>query len=325
MRPTRRFLWALGAVLVAAFALRTAYTLAVTRHDTDLYDQTYYELQARDIAQAHKLFDDPFVHYSDPSKDTPAADHPPLTVVAFLPAALITDADTAALAMRFTTVLFGVAAVALIALLGREVGGEAVGLIAAAIAAVDPNLWMNDGLIMSESLAVLLTTAIVLVSYRTVRDGTTLRRAIELGGLVALVTLTRAELGLLLPFLVAPALWVGARRGPEGRWRALVVSVAVLGLVLAPWIAFNLTRFEDPVLISTGDGLALAAANCDLSYYGADIGSTEMFRVPVVGHRASSSRCGTRRTATTRSATSAPISPACRSSRSPASVGRGAS
>jgi hypothetical protein len=48
------------------------------------------------------------------------------------------------------------------------------------------------------------------------------------------------------------------------------VGAAVLTLV--PWIAFNLSRFERPVYISSNFGGTLAAANCDATYYGDDLG-----------------------------------------------------
>ena len=41
-----------------------------------------------------------------------------------------------------------------------------------------------------------------------------------------------------------------------------------------PWIGYNLSRFEDPTLISTNDGLALSGSNCDPVYHGAGTGLT---------------------------------------------------
>src|SRR5256885_2161402 len=78
-------------------------------------------------------------------------------------------------------------------LLGRALGGSISGLIAAGVAALDPNLWMNDGLVMSESLAVLLTAGLLLGSYRVAKVGATTGRVALLGVLAALACLVRVE------------------------------------------------------------------------------------------------------------------------------------
>jgi hypothetical protein len=43
-------------------------------------------------------------------------------------------------------------------------------------------------------------------------------------------------------------------------------------VVVAPWVGYNLTRFEEPVYISSGLDVTLAYSNCDLVYYGPNIG-----------------------------------------------------
>ena len=52
------------------------------------------------------------------------------------------------------------------------------------------------------------------------------------------------------------------RRRPAGggrRWRSSVAGVATL----LPWSVYNLSRFDEPVLLSTNDGNTLLGANCD--------------------------------------------------------------
>ena len=80
----------------------------------------------------------------------PDADHPPFTSVALVPTAKLTDGSD--LAMKLTMAGFGTSVVLVIALIGRVVAGDRAALIAAGLAAVYPNLWMNDGLIMAETL-----------------------------------------------------------------------------------------------------------------------------------------------------------------------------
>ena len=55
-------------------------------------------------------------------------------------------------AQRLLGSLFGAGTIVTLAVLGRRVGGDRVGLIAAAVAAVYPMLITADGALMSESL-----------------------------------------------------------------------------------------------------------------------------------------------------------------------------
>jgi 4-amino-4-deoxy-L-arabinose transferase-like glycosyltransferase len=280
-RSGRRFFAWLGLIAVLALAGRVVYVITVTHDDPNVYDATYYELQAREITHGQGFFKDPFLLFSDHPQDQPAADHPPLTVFALLPAALVEGPRASQYAMRFTMAIIGTATVVLIGLLARRLGGDTVGLAAAVVAALDPNLWMNDGLIMSEALSALLTVAMMGAAYLVIRRGTNWPRAVMLGLLAALGILARAEFVLYVPFLVLPALWIGSRRDGRGDLRragAMAgVAVGVTLVVLAPWVAFNMSRFQEPTLISTNDGLALRAANCDSTFYGSRIGSVNVF------------------------------------------------
>jgi 4-amino-4-deoxy-L-arabinose transferase-like glycosyltransferase len=288
-RLGRRFFAWLALIAFLALAGRVVYVVTVTHDDPNIYDATYYELQAREITHGQGFFKDPFLLFSDHPEDQPAADHPPLTVFALLPAAFVEGPRASQYAMRFTMALIGTATVVLIGLLARQLGGDIVGLAAAVLAAVDPNLWMNDGLIMSEALSALLTVGLIMAAYGVIRRGVSWPRAVLLGVLAALGILARAEFVLYVPFLVLPALWIGARRngqhdGPRDHRADLrraggmaAIAVGVTLVVLAPWVAFNMSRFQEPTLISTNDGLALRAANCDVTFYGSRIGSVNVF------------------------------------------------
>ena len=164
----------------------------------------------------------------------------------------------------------GAAVVVLVGYLAREVAGRKVGLTAAVLAAVYPGLWINDGLVMAESLTVLGVTGLLYTAARY-RRGPTARLAAWLGVWIAFATLARAESLLLVPLVVLPLLWVS-----HPTWRDRVVRTMVAGLVtvviLAPWVGANLVRFEEPVLLSHGDGLVLIGSNNDAVYDGGGLG-----------------------------------------------------
>jgi 4-amino-4-deoxy-L-arabinose transferase-like glycosyltransferase len=170
-------------------------------------------------------------------------------------------------AFRLTFAVLGSLSVVLIGLVGREVRGERVGLVAAGIAAVYPNLWVNDGLVMSETLTVIAVASALYLAYRYRRNPRAIT-AVGLGVACGLAGLARAEMILLVPFLALPTLLLGADvRWPLRMSRALAALLAV-AILVGPWIVFNLTRFEDPTYLSTNDGQTLLGANCEGTYHG---------------------------------------------------------
>jgi hypothetical protein len=48
----------------------------------------------------------------------------------------------------------------------------------------------------------------------------------------------------------------------------LGVGIAAALLVVGPWVGYNLSRFKDPVYVTSGLGVTLASANCDGVYRG---------------------------------------------------------
>jgi hypothetical protein len=153
-------------------------------------------------------------------------------------------------------------------MVARRVGGRRVAVIAAAIAAVYPNLWMNDSLIMSETLSTLLAVAALWFALRH-RDRFEVRSALALGVVVGLAALARSELLLLAPLFAL----IGLRSQPIRQWagRGLAIMLATLA-VLAPWVAYNATRFDSLVIVTTNEGGALRGANCDETYSGPAMG-----------------------------------------------------
>jgi 4-amino-4-deoxy-L-arabinose transferase-like glycosyltransferase len=203
----------------------------------------------------------------------PAADHPPLTVIVLTPVAFLTDHDE--IAKRLTMSLLGAVAVGVIGLLARQLAGDRAGWIAAGIAGVYPNLWVNDGLIMSETLAALVVALALLYAYRLIR-GPKLWLAFLVGALCGAAALTRAELLLLVPLLAVPAALVARSIAMAQRWKLAGAAVVAAAVVVVPWVAYNMSRFEESTYLSTNDGIALIGSNCNSVYYGDGIGLTDL-------------------------------------------------
>ena len=265
----RSFALEIGSIGLAALALRVAYVLGAKRNDgIDITigekggDQYYYSLAAEALAEGRGFV----VPWFD-TVAQPAADHPPLTALAAAPASLLPGWSV--LPQRLTMCVIGALAVVVIGYLGRHVGGHRAGLVAGALAAVAPALWINDGLVMSESLGALTVAGVLLALYRW-RDRPSVQRAAVVGALCGFAVLARSEAALLAPITIAPMLiWSGDLAGAQ-RLRQIGVAAGCTVLVLVPWVVPNLLRFEEPVLLSTNDGLTLYGANCYPGVYQGD-------------------------------------------------------
>ena len=242
--------------------------MLVAKHDEPrLGDQIYYNVAANQLARGNG--------FTDPRDGSQTAEHPPLTALALAPTSWVAEqvdpGGEHLLVQRLTMAVLGAGVVVLIGLVGRSVGGDRVGLLAAGVAAVYPNLWINDGLVMAETLATLAVALAILLAYRFGREPTWANVA-WLGVACGLAVLARAELLLLLPCMVLPVA-LFARTLTMGRRVALVAVTSVAALaVVSPWVVANLTRFDEPVLFSTNDGLTLCGANLHRTWYGEGTG-----------------------------------------------------
>lgn len=300
--PRRRFLVGLGAICLLALAWRVGYVfISHPPSDQNLIDEGdafYYAVQTDQLSNGNGFY--------SPFDGTLAADHPPLTIVALAPVAVVFGHNI--VAKRLAMAVLGTVVVALVGLLARRFGvrsdgtgsirlANRIGWAAAVVAAVNPNLWMNDALIMSETLAALLYVVVFLLAYRIVDrrlhppvvDGDPAATAVDparsaawrewapLGAAVGLCALARAEALLLLPLLVLPLAWWCRRRSPSTGLGALAGHLALAGVaavaVIAPWSAYISIKYDKLVTLSTNDGLTLWGANCPDTYEGSNVGS----------------------------------------------------
>jgi hypothetical protein len=250
-----------------AIAVRSAYVLAVNGRDFRRlwnYDAWWYYIEANRIARWTSVAEPTF---TSPSR--PSALHPPLTSVVLAPVARLANGN--ATAMRCTIAFLGCIVVLVIGLIANEIAGRRAGLIAAFFAAIYPNLWANDGLIMSETVTTLVVAVVILALYRFIRRPSW-RLVGALGVLCGLGMLNRAELALLLPMIVLPTIFLTAALTARRRLEFSGIAILFALLVISPWVIRNMTTFERPVLLSTGDGPTLVGANCSTTYGGPLLG-----------------------------------------------------
>lgn len=257
--------WIMG-ICAAAFLVRFAGLFRVAtdqRIGAGFGDPDYYQLQSNMLADGHG-FGEPFT-FRNTGRLLPTAIHPPgfsayLAIFSKLGGRAVFDHKMAAF-------LLGVAAVAVIGCVGRRVGGDAVGLLAAGLAAISPSFWLPDGIIMPEGAFILCCALVILFAYRW-REHPVWQEAAALGLFIGLSALARGEGVLLGPVLALP--WILSLRSVAFRTRVLHLAGAGVAclLVLAPWMIRNLNTFANFVPLSTNSNEVIEYANCPDSYHG---------------------------------------------------------
>jgi 4-amino-4-deoxy-L-arabinose transferase-like glycosyltransferase len=254
----------------AGLALRVGYVLLFRWDHLPLGgDSLYYEVGAELLARGDGFLEPTLALFGISEQ---SASHPPLYLLYLAVASFVEPGGTSQLVQMLWSCVLGTATVVVCGLAGREVAGPRCGIVAAALAALYPNMWVHDGMLLSETMALFIVATLILLAYR-VWHRPTGRRVAWLGLACGLAILSRPELALTVPLVLAPLVLRarGADFGRRLRW--LAAGTAVAALIVAPWVAFNVSRFEEPVYISTNFGNTLATANCDATYGGRLIGS----------------------------------------------------
>lgn len=244
--------------VVLGGTLRVVYTTLAASAPTS--DGLHYSMAARQLA-AGRGFINPVAVMANGSAIQDGVHPPGWTMLLGLVAATGHGSDGA---FRLAAAAVGVGTIVMVGMAARAAFGPRVGVIAALITAVYPNIWLYEHELVSEPLAILGVATVLWLTYRfRSRPGPIL--AVALGLAVALAALTRSELILLSVLIVAPTIVLArvswARRAG---WAALA-ALGCLALI-APWTAYNRTRFEAVVPLSVGLGATMAAGNCDLTY-----------------------------------------------------------
>ena len=237
-----------GAVLRVLWALKA-------QHPVELRDPVLYLILADHVAAGDGY------RYGFEADQGVTAYYPPgyplalgavLWVVRLLPG----DVTAFDVAVWFNVAL-SVATIGLVFVLGRRLAGDRVGLVAAAIWALWPNLVLHSAVVLTETLFLVLLVLLLIVLLDDPASARLPGRArlITVGVLFGLTLLVRPVSAVIAPvFLV---LWWGAG-AKAALWRLTLVGVATLA-VLVPWSIRSTLAMDEPVAMSLnfGDNLCL--------------------------------------------------------------------
>lgn len=259
---SRNFRRGLIAAAAVGLAVRLAYILIVRRDVAPGGDSFFYHLGTRLLVEGRGFIEpSPLIN----GIIEQSASHPPLYLLYLaIPTSVGLDGP---LSHMLWSSLVGVATVVVVGLTGREIAGPRAGLVAAGLAAVYPNLWVFDGFLLSETIAIFTAATATLLAYRYYKNPTTWRAA-WLGVACGFAALARAELILLLPLVVVPVVLLTRGTARRERLQRLLAAGLATAIVIGPWVGYNLTRFNRPVFLSSGLEPTLLGANCDVTYYG---------------------------------------------------------
>jgi hypothetical protein len=267
----RRFLSRLALITLLGLAVRLAFVLLVKR-DQPVWGDTYvYHWGARLLADGHGLIEP--LRFNATGVVRQQGAEPPLFVGLLALFSLV--GLKSFLTHKIICAFIGTCTVAAMGFLGREVGdqlggqqrGERLGLLAAFIAAIYPNFWLHDRMVMSETMTLLLIAVTVLMAFRLWREPS-FKRGIAFAVAGTCAALVHPDSLMLLPLAMIP-IAIGIRQWSWGRRLALVAVGGVTSVALiSPWVAYNFSRFEEPVYLSTGADITMAVSNCEEAWHG---------------------------------------------------------
>lgn len=247
----------LGLVLAVALVVRVAVVLASPDY-TPVYDSSDYVRHAVSIADGDGYPDSVFT-----ASQSESAFRPP--VYPYLLGAIQFAFGEVETAGRLAGALFGVLAVLLVYLIARRLWSERTALVAAALAALFPGLFLLSGALNTEPAYLVIELAAVLFALRSRAGGGDLRWAAAAGACCGLAALTRSNGLLLLIPIVFGVMAVRPRLSRAGL-AAPAVAVAVAALTVAPWAVRNSLTFDRLVGINAQTGFALAGIYNETAY-----------------------------------------------------------
>jgi len=232
----------------------------------ELNDNVYYHESANLIANGH-----PFVNPFSASQGVyePTAAHPPGFSI-YLSIWSLLGLDSVSW-HRVASGFISATVVLPIGLLMRRLADHRAAVWAMMLAAIYPPLFMNDGLILSESMYIPIAAMALLSAYRFVEQPDT-RRVIELSVVLSIGSLTRSEPFMMFFLMLTPLVMLDRRLVWKRRIGLTAIAAGVAIAMLAPWVIRNLASFEQPTYLAAGPGYVLEIGNCDETYSGDYLG-----------------------------------------------------
>lgn len=254
---SRRTRLVLGLVLAVALVVRVAVVLASPDY-APVHDSSDYVRHAVSIANGDGYPQSVFTAAPSESAFRPPVYPYVLGAVQWV----FGEVETAG---RLAGALFGVLAVLLVFLIARSLWDERTALVAAAVAALFPGLFLLSGALNTEPAYLVIELAAVLFALRARAGGGDLRWAAAAGACCGLAALTRSN-GLLLLIPVAFGVIAARPRLSRAGLAAPAVAVAVAALVVVPWAVRNSLAFDRVVGINAQTGFALAGIYNEEAY-----------------------------------------------------------
>jgi 4-amino-4-deoxy-L-arabinose transferase-like glycosyltransferase len=256
---SRGYALALGAMGLLGLAVRWHHIAAVTARYTSTGDPYFfYYWPGVQLARGYGLIDPLMSGYFN--YPIPSASHPPGLPLVI--AGLFKLGIQTATQMRYALAVLGAVTVVLMGVAAGRIISRRAGVIAAFIAAVYPNVWITDTLIMSETLMMFGMALAFIGIYDFVQRKTWGSIVCASIGLTIAAS-ARPENLLLFGVIIVPL--VLARRTLTLPHRFKLIGLAAVFPLLAfvPWTLYNASRFDKPVMMSTGFGQTFLAGSCD--------------------------------------------------------------
>lgn len=246
---------ALPTLLVFVAALLPRLVLALSESVEPVWDGHYYHFGAQRIAGGHGYSDDALVN--GVLRWHPWCHYPVgYSALLALPYRLWGAGPRVGPCLN---ALLGAAVVALVFALVSRVAGQLRGYVAAALAALSPELLLFTLLLMTEPAASLVPLAAALAAGTGLRRGRPLLGAAVAGVALGLGTLIRPQTLLGAPGLLLLAIDPDDLRASLRRaFSIAAVATAVTFAVVAPWTIRNCRVMDGCALVSTNAGWNLA-------------------------------------------------------------------
>jgi hypothetical protein len=180
------FGWWLVAISLAGLAIRLVYLVGWRSPSVPVGDSFYYHQGANLLADGEGYV---HPHLFVDGVRTPGADHPPAFLTVLAGFSLV--GFRSFFSHQVIGTLLGTLGVAAMGLTGRRIAGERVGLVAAGLTAVNPNLFFYDPGLWAETLVVSTTAFVLLAAYRW-WDRPSLAAAAAFGLAVGVAALARS-------------------------------------------------------------------------------------------------------------------------------------